>query len=158
VGDEEAVLGGGGELLGDAGVVEGDGTQGLGPGVLNAQVDRVAGRELEVVDGLDADEQVVGALGEAPHQLVGGAAREVGVLQGCGLGDGARSDAVEVLQVGADVGEAVLEGFDVPYAGDLQGGPDGGWDAGAGRFGDSDVGAVGQPGVDLGLLVIGGVE
>src|SRR5207244_1726259 len=58
VGDEEAVLRRGGELLDDARVVEGDSAQGLGVGVLDAQVDGVAGRELEVVDRLDADQQV----------------------------------------------------------------------------------------------------
>lgn len=54
-------------------------------------------------------------LGKALHQLPGAAAGEVGVLERGGPGDGVRAHAVEVLQVGADIGEAVLEGFDVPY-------------------------------------------
>ncbi|GGY13533.1 hypothetical protein [Streptomyces anandii] len=81
VGDEEAVLRRRGELFGDTGVAEGDGAQGRGAGVLDAQVDGVAGSELEVLDGLDADQQVVRALGQLAHELLGGAAGEVGVLE-----------------------------------------------------------------------------
>jgi len=66
--------------------------------------------ELEVGDGFGADQDRIRGGGEAVEQLAGGAALEVLVLQGGGLADGVGVDAVEILQVGADVGEAVRDG------------------------------------------------
>ena len=46
-----------------------------------------------------------------------GAALEVSVLKATGVDDRGRVDAVEVLQVGADVREAMLDRFDVMDSG-----------------------------------------
>jgi hypothetical protein len=81
------------------------------------------------------------------------------VLQRGDAGDAGRVDTVEVLQVGADVGEAMLNGFDRPdtgYRGELVAGL--GAHGGTRRFGDGDIGAVGELGVDFGLGLVGGVE
>src|SRR5581483_3028923 len=104
---------GGGELLGHPGVVERDVPEGLGAAVLEAEGEGVAGVELEVLDGFGADEDRVGPGGELAEELSGGPAGEVGVLDA-----GGGPHAVEVLEVGADVGEAVLDGFDRGDAGD----------------------------------------
>ena len=58
------------------------------------------------------------------HELSGGAALEVGVLKTTCVDDGLGVDAIQVLEVGADVGVAVLQRFDVAssgYRGDLGG-------------------------------------
>ena len=160
VGDEERVGRRGGELLGHADVVERHGVEPLGAPVLQPQSQQVAGVQLEVLDGLGDDEHRVGLRGELRHQ----AARR------CRPGTSASwslpaapivrgPHAVEVLQVGADVGEAVLERLDAadartPASRAGAAGPD----VRAGRLGDRHVGAVGQPRVDLGLLLVGGVE
>ena len=131
----------------------------VGAGVDQAKVDQVAGVQLVVLHGLGGDQDRVRLAREGVHQSAGGAALEVGVLQRGGVADVVRAHPVEVLQVGADVGEAVLDGFDAAHA--RHGGELGGGlrvHRGAGGDGDGDVGAVGQLRVGLGLLAVGGVE
>ena len=72
--------------------------------------------QLEVVDGLGGDEHAVGLRGQRAHELARAAAREPAVLELAGGADRLRAHAVEVLQVGADVGEAVLQRLDAAYA------------------------------------------
>ena len=89
--------------------------------VLQAQVEPVAGVQLVVVDGLLADEDRVGLLGRGLLISFGGrAAVQTTVLQLALAGDRLRPDAEQVLEVGADVGEAVLERLDRRHAGDLR--------------------------------------
>jgi Histidine kinase-, DNA gyrase B-, and HSP90-like ATPase len=111
------------------------------------------------VDGFGAHQDRVGLAGEPADELAGGAAGEVGVLELGGGDHGGGAHAVEVLEVSADVGEAVLHRLDPfdPWDGsEARGGS--GADDHAGRLGHGDVGAVGQPCVDVGLLAVGGVE
>ena len=117
VGDEEAVLRGGGELGNDPDVVESHGGQLMGEGVWQAQVDGVAGDELEVFDRFGADQKRIGLSSQLLQQVLGGAAVKVVVLQRSDAGDAGRVDTVEVLEVGADVGEAMLDWFDRPDTG-----------------------------------------
>jgi hypothetical protein len=119
VGDKERVLGCGRELLGDADVVERHRPELLGPAVLQAQPQEVARPKLEVVDRLDGREDAVGPAREPVHELRRGPAREpavLDVLELAGVGDRSRAHAVEVLEVGADRGEPVLQGLDAPRA------------------------------------------
>src|SRR4029077_14700113 len=114
-----------------------------------------------VVHRFGGDEHGVRAGGEGGEELVGGAALEVGVLEAAGGLDGGGGDAVEVLEVGADVGEAVLDRFGAAHArGGGGGGGRGGWgrEIGARRHGGGDVAAVGEDGVDGGLLAVRCVE
>ena len=112
VGHEEAVAGSGGELPGDAGVVERHRDELAGAPVLEPQPQQVAGVQLEVAHGLLADQDGVRLPGQDGHELAGRAAGEVGVLEPGGVGDRGRPDAVQVLQVRAHVGESVLQRFD----------------------------------------------
>ena len=160
VGDQEAVLWRGGELVGDPDVVEGNVDVLVGGAVLQAERDGVAGKELEVVDGFGGDQHCVGLGRQLVDESSGGAALEVVVLEPADVGDRGRVDTVEVLEVGADVCEAMLDRFDVVD-------PGGGcdcirWPTWVRRSsrggGDGDVGAVGEERVGFGLLAIGGVE
>ena len=117
VGDEEAVFGCGREFGDDPDVVESDSDELVGARVLEPQVDGVAGKELEVVHGFGADQHRVGPRSQLVHQLLRGAALKVVVVQRGDSGDAGRVDPVEVLQVGSDVGETVLERFDRPDPG-----------------------------------------
>src|SRR5689334_5743770 len=81
IGDEEAVFGGGGEFSDDAYVVESDGGQLVGARVWKAQVNGVAGDELEVVDRFGADQNRIGLGGKFIQQITRRAAMKVVVLQ-----------------------------------------------------------------------------
>ncbi len=159
VGDQERVGRGGREFLGHADVVEVHGLQRLRAPVLQPQPQPIARLELEVLHGLGGDEDTVGAPGELVHQACRGASVEPRVLQLTGRADRARPHAVEVLQVGADVREAMLQRLDAADALDLGEsvgirGPD----DRARRLGDGDVGTIGEARVDFGLLLVRGVE
>jgi len=152
-------VGSGRELLGDAGIAEADRFQLLGLAVLQAKDDGVARVELEVLDGFVADQQRVGLGGQSADQGLGRSALEVRVLQARGSDDRARPNAVQVLQVGSDVHEAVLDGLDTLHALDpCETRCSGGTDVRPGRLGDRHVGAVRELSIDLGLLTVGRVE
>ena len=70
------------------------------------------------MDGLGRHQHVVVVGGQRVDQLAGGTAAEVGVLELPSVEDRRRIDTVEVLQVGADVGEPVLDRLDVAHPGD----------------------------------------
>src|SRR5664280_854706 len=121
--------------------------------------DGVTGGELVVGDGFRGHQDRIRSGGQGGHQLGGGAAGEVAVLQGGHRRDGGRVHPVQVLQVGADVGEPVQQRFHRAHPGhdgERGGGVRG--HGGGGGFGDGDVGAVAQLRVGLGLLRVGGVE
>src|SRR5207237_164045 len=90
---------------GGSGGVEGGVREGLGPAVLEAEGDGVAGAQLEIPDRLCAHEDGVGLGGEPCDEGSSRAAGEVGVLEAGGVDDGGGTYAVEVLEVGADIGE-----------------------------------------------------
>ena len=119
VGDEEAVARRRGELLGHTRVVERDVAELLGAVVLEPQHEAVARTQLEVVHGLGADENRIGTRAQCRDELSRGPAVEVGVLQLGGRDDARGAHAVEVLEVGADVREAMLDRLDVRDPRDL---------------------------------------
>ena len=102
------------ELLGHADVVERDRRELLGAAVLQAQAQQVARAAAGSPCTVSAETSTPsGAGAERAHQLRG-ACRPANqrVLQLAGRADRLRAHAVEVLQVGADVGEAVLQRLD----------------------------------------------
>jgi hypothetical protein len=80
----------------------------VGARVLQPQLDEIALGELEVVDGLGADQDGVGPRLQPGEGLGGRRTLEVGVLQRRGAGEGRCVDAVEVLEVVEDVLLSVL--------------------------------------------------
>jgi hypothetical protein len=68
--------------------------------------------QLVVVDGFLADQDRVGLPGQDLHQARCCASGEPAVLKLSLVGDGLRPDAVEVLEIGTDIGEPMLQGLD----------------------------------------------
>ena len=111
------------------------------------------------MDDLLAQEDTVRRPGKPAEQLVRGAACEPRVLQARSVADGAGVDTVEVLEVTADVGVAMLQRRRGGHAGDARRRvAQAGGEAGCRRRAEHDVGAVGEPGVRFGLLPVGRVE
>ncbi len=159
VGDEEAVFRGGRELVRDADIVEGDGDERLGGGVLQSELDEFSGMELEVFDCFGAHEDRIGPTRERRHQVCRSSPLKVGVLEKRRLGDGRGADAEQVLKIASHVRVPVLERFygcDARCGSDRRGSRRS--DVGAGGLRHGDVGSVGEAGVDFGLMLIGGVE
>ena len=117
IGDEERVLGCGGELLGHPLVVERHGHQPPGAPVLKSEIEEVTGVQLVVVDGLLADQDRVGVAGEDAHQTGRRPSGKPGVLKPALTADGGGTHPEQVLQVSPDVGIAVLQGLDARHAG-----------------------------------------
>ena len=131
----------------------------FGAPVLQSQAQKIPRSQLEIGHGLCRDEDTVRPGAQRLHQCGRRPAGEPRVLKLPGVADRAGTHAVEVLQVRADIGEAVLQRLDAGHPGDLRqpvgvARPD----ARAGRLRDGHIGAVGQPRVDLRLLPVGGVE
>ena len=127
-------------------------------GVLQAQVDLVSGLQLEILDRFGGNQNAV----RSPRQQVEGflrvAALEIGIRHPRRLADMRRIDAVQVLQIRADIGQPMLhrlrgahsrqrrEFAQLDPRGRLR------------RAGDGDVRAIGEFGVDLRLRVVSGIE
>ena len=75
--------------------------------VLQAEVDDVAQLELEIVDGLLRQEGAIVLTGQFLHGAFGVVAGEEGVGEISRVADGKWIDAIEVLQIVPDIGEAV---------------------------------------------------
>src|SRR5664279_2277460 len=97
VGDEETVPGGGGKFVDNPGVPDRDGDRLVGAGIDQPQGDGVTGGELVVGDGFRRHQDRIRPGGQGGHQLGGGAAGEVAVLQGGHRRDGGRVHPVQVL-------------------------------------------------------------
>ena len=107
VGNQERVLRRGRELAHDTQEVEGDDVVLLILRALEPQVDLVADLQLEVLDRLCRNQHAVGGSGQGHYRRLGVATVEVGVGETGHLLDALRVNSEHILQVAADIGEAV---------------------------------------------------
>ena len=114
--DEEAVVRRGRELLGDPRVVEVHGPELLRPAVLERSLMKSPGESWKSLTVSSLTRMESGADRASRSGL--GAARGSRRPATTGTGDGRWANAVQVLQVCADVGEAVLQGLYRAHAGD----------------------------------------
>jgi hypothetical protein len=158
VGDEERVAGRRRKLAGDADEAERHDVILMVGGALESQIEGVARLKLKIADRLLRHENAIARRGERAKRARAASAAEKGVGHVGRPVDRARIDAIHVLQVRADIGEAVhhrLGRRDARQAGKLgeslpsraPGDADGG-----------DVGAVGEFSVDPRLGVVSRVE
>ena len=127
-------------------------------GARKAQVDHIALFQLIIADGFIGHQHAIGCIGQQGQNLRRRSTGEIGV--GCRRSPAQSGgvDAVQILQIGPDIGEAVLHRLRSRCAGQVGQigqmracGPVGGAK-------DRDIGPVGQFGIDPGLGIVRGVE
>ena len=127
--------------------------------VLKPQLDLIAGKELVILHGLRAHQDVVRSERERRHELLRSPTLEVRVLQFRRADDRVRVDTEQVLEVGSDIGQSMLHRFDRRHTGRvLHARHERRAERRARTLGHGDIGAVDEQRVDARLLSIGGVE
>src|ERR1700738_3512756 len=157
IGDEETVMRGGRKFGHNADKMKRNWSILVVGSILKPELYEVADRELEIVDGFLRHEEAIGSLGKPFECGARVAVAEICICDRSGMTDRAGIDAIKILKIVADVGEAVLHRLGGRNAGHLsyvfQAISGGGVRP---RYGD--IGAVGELSIHEQLSVVGRVE